>query len=197
MAVPRRRFLYLRHGETDWNAASRAQGLSDVPLNARGRDQAEDAARILAGHEIGAIVASPLSRARETASAVARRLGLPLAIDDDLHEVAFGEHEGDVMGRWYEDWIDGIYTPTGGESFADLSARGAAVLSRHLAAEESPGGPTLFVAHGALFRGIRQALGLPIHVRLANCVPLECRPHREGWDIAMLHDGNNDAVASR
>ena len=183
MPIPRRRFLYLRHGETDWNAEGRAQGLSDVPLNERGRDQARDAARLLATFDIGAVIASPLARARETASIVAEARALP------LHEVAFGEREGEVMGAWYEDWLEGRSTPTGGESFDQLAARGAAVLARHLAGDQTA--PLLFVAHGALFRAIRRSLGLPINVRLANGAPLECRPEQDAWRIIPLQPSHS------
>jgi probable phosphoglycerate mutase len=193
MTIPPRRFLYVRHGETDWNAESRAQGLSDIPLNARGRDQARDAARILAGVPVAAIIASPLSRAHETATIIAETLDLPVTIDEALREVSFGEREGATMAAWYEDWIDSRSTPPGGESFDDLSARGAAAIARHLAPTRFEDTPILFVAHGALFRGIRRALGLSIHVRLANGAPLECRPTAEAWEIVLLQPGNTDA----
>ena len=46
----RPRLLYvIRHGETDWNAAQRWQGHTDIPLNARGRAQARDVAEVLRG----------------------------------------------------------------------------------------------------------------------------------------------------
>ena len=51
---------------------------------------------------------------------------------------------------------------------------------------------TLFVAHGALFRAIRAVLGLPVHVRLANGAPMQCRPDAAaGWMIEPV------ALASR
>ena len=193
MTIPRHPFLYVRHGETDWNAASRAQGLSDIPLNDRGRDQARDAARILAGVAVSAIVASPLSRAHETATIIAETLGLPVEVDEAFREVSFGEREGDTMATWYEDWIDSRSTPPGGESFVALSERGAAAVTAQLARPRPSRHPILFVAHGALFRGIRRALGQSIHVRLANGAPLECRPAGEGWEIVLLQGGNRDA----
>ena len=190
--IPRRRFLYLRHGETDWNAQGRAQGLSDVPLNERGRDQARDAARVLATAGVARIVASPLSRAHETATIVGEALGLSVVIDAALHEVSFGRSEGEVMGAWYEDWLEGLSTPPGGESFAALSDRGAVAVARQLD-EAGDLGPVLFVAHGALFRGIRRALGQTIHVRLANGAPVECCPEPGGWNIHTLPgDNKND-----
>ena len=188
MDIPRRRFFYLRHGETDWNAAGRAQGRSDVPLNDLGRTQAREAAAILTGRGIGAIVSSPLVRAHETALLVAETLRLPVALEPDLQEVAFGVCDGEPMGDWYERWLEGEETPRGGESFAALVERGASVLSRHLA--EAGEAPMLFVAHGALFRAIRRSLGQTIHVRLPNGAPLECRPDEEAWRIEMLQAGN-------
>ena len=182
-SVPRVPFLYLRHGETDWNAAGRAQGRSDIPLNALGRAQAEQAGSLLRGQPVARVVASPLARADETARIVARAIGIAtIAQDEGLREVSFGVREGGPMGRWYEDWIDGLATPEQGESFAALGARGAGVLARHLGSGE-PAGMTLFVAHGALFRAIRAVLGLPIHVRLANGAPMRCRPDAAGWTI--------------
>ncbi len=61
--------MYLvRHGETDWNLEPvRCQGWTDVPLNERGREQAHELGRRLAGRGIELIVTSHLSRARETA----------------------------------------------------------------------------------------------------------------------------------
>ncbi len=59
-------FYFVRHGQTDWNLAHRAQGQSDIPLNAEGRRQARDAAKAAAQLKIGTICCSPLSRAVET-----------------------------------------------------------------------------------------------------------------------------------
>ena len=68
MSLTRTPFWFLRHGETDWNADNLAQGGTDIPLNARGRVQAETAAQVLRNRSIAAIVASPLSRATRRGS---------------------------------------------------------------------------------------------------------------------------------
>ena len=182
MALPPIPFLYLRHGETDWNAAGRAQGRSDIPLNARGRGQAQDAAAALATVRVDAIVASPLRRAHDTALAVGALLGVPVTTETLLQEVSFGDHEGEPMGAWYEQWLAGALTLAGGESFAALRARAAEALGAHL----EPGRATLFVAHGALFRAVRAVLGLPIDHRLGNGVPLRCTPEIGGWNITPV-----------
>lgn len=165
-------FWFLRHGETDWNAEGRSQGRSDIPLNAVGLAQARRAARTLAGLGIATIVSSPLSRARVTAEIAAEALKLPVAFDDDLQEVSFGEQEGQPMGDWYDDWIAGTYTPPGGETFAVLLARAVAATNRATARPA----PVLVVAHGALFRALRLAFGHEPNVRTPNALPIRCEP---------------------
>jgi probable phosphoglycerate mutase len=167
-----RAFWFLRHGETDWNALNLSQGNVDVPLNANGLAQARAAAEKLRGQGIASIVASPLSRARVTAEIVSETLGLPFATDDGLREVRFGVQEGQPMREWFSDWIDGHVTPEGGEPFAVLRDRAVAAVNRAL---ERPA-PTLVVAHGALFRALRSAMGLPAHERLMNAVAMWCEP---------------------
>jgi broad specificity phosphatase PhoE len=173
-------FWFLRHGETDWNAQGLSQGRTDIPLNAIGLMQAARAAEAMHGRGIATIVASPLERALRTAQIVADALSLPVSTDEDLQEVAFGEQEGLPMGDWYDDWIEGSYTPAGGESFAGLVARGVAAINRATA--------LLVVAHGALFRALRLALGHEPNVRTPNALPILCTPPSVGgvWDVSPV-----------
>jgi broad specificity phosphatase PhoE len=165
-------FWFLRHGETDWNAQDLSQGDIDIPLNAKGREQALSAAALVRGHGIATIVSSSLSRALDTAQAVSDAIGVPVQSDDGLREVKFGEQEGKPMGDWYDDWIAGTYTPEGAEPFAVLRERAVAAVNRAL---QKPA-PVLVVAHGALFRSLRSAMGLQPNVRTANAVPIYCEP---------------------
>jgi probable phosphoglycerate mutase len=176
-------FWFLRHGETDWNAQGLSQGRTDIPLNQVGVMQAERAARTLRTARIATIVASPLVRARRTAEIVAAPLDLPVALDPDLAEVNFGEREGQPMGDWYDDWIEGRYTPAGAESFNALLDRAVRAVNRALIQPA----PVLVVAHGALFRALRLALGHEANVRTPNALPLHITPPADGepaWGIA-------------
>jgi probable phosphoglycerate mutase len=185
-------FIYLRHGETDWNAAGLSQGNVDIPLNAKGVAQAAAAAQLLKHRGIRSIVTSPLSRARDTAQAVAAVLGLPVETDDGLREVAFGVQEGKPMAEWFAQWVDGAFTPEGAESFAALRARAVAAINRATAHEPM----VLVVAHGALFRAIRAAAGMVANVRTQNAQPLLLEPPLAGeaaWRLAAL---DSPALAS-
>ena len=78
-------FYFLRHGETEWNLSKRTQGQLDSQLNDTGRAQAEKAGEALKHEPIERIVASPLSRVRHTAEAVARHHDVEISFDEELN----------------------------------------------------------------------------------------------------------------
>lgn len=172
-------FCYLRHGETDWNARGVSQGRVDIPLNEIGLAQARAAGPLLRGRGIGAIVASPLSRARVTAEIVGEALGLPVTLDEGLREVAFGVHEGQPMSDWFAEWVAGRIAPEGAESFALMRARAIAAVNRALGQTSL----VLVVAHGALFRGLRAGMGVEPNIRTRNASPIWCSPSATGWTL--------------
>ncbi len=143
----------LRHGQTEHTPERRFSGSSDVPLSEMGRAEARAAARYLAGRGIDVVVSSPLQRCRDTAAAAAEVLGLPVAVDDDLRELDFGEWEG-LTGdevrtrsplafrRW---WGATDVRAPGGESIADVSARVARARERIL--QRHSGATVLVVSH--------------------------------------------------
>lgn len=171
MAVPV--IYYVRHGQTEWNAAGRLQGHRDIPLNERGRQQALAAALVLRDlltkRQLQAqrlpFVASPLDRARQTMELL--RGGLDLApgdygLDDRLREVAYGDWEGSTLtearaispeifaARERDKWS---VAPPGGESYADLTKRVRGWLATLT-------GDTVVVAHGGTMRAVMVELGL-------------------------------------
>ncbi len=88
------RLLLIRHGETHWNVAARFQGQRDIPLNARGRQQAAALARALVEESIQVLYASDLRRARETAQAITAMTGLAAVPEPRLREMSSGAWEG-------------------------------------------------------------------------------------------------------
>jgi broad specificity phosphatase PhoE len=175
-------FWFLRHGETDWNTQNLSQGNVDIPLNETGLAQARSASLLLRGKGIKSIISSPLSRARVTADIAAAQLGLPVQIDEGLREVAFGVKEGEPMSEWFQPWVDGLMTPEGAESFPALTTRAVAAVNRCIARP----GLVLVVAHGALFRALRGAMGHEPNVRTRNAVPVWCEPPKDGvgpWGV--------------
>jgi probable phosphoglycerate mutase len=176
-------FWYLRHGQTDWNAQNLAQGRIEIPLNEAGLAQARVASPLLVGRGITTIISSPIGRARATAEIASEYLGLPVTFDPDLQEVDFGEMEGKPMlAQWFQDWIEGSYTPAGAETFMALRERASEAVNRALVHPA----PVLIVAHGALFRALRADMGLEPNVRLANAIPQFCEPPAPGqtaWTV--------------
>jgi broad specificity phosphatase PhoE len=172
-------FWFLRHGETDWNAQNLSQGAVDIPLNETGLAQARSASLLLRNRGIKHIISSPLSRAKVTADIAAAQLGLPVQIDDGLKEVAFGVQEGKPMSEWFQPWVDGLLTPEGAESFPALTKRAVAAVNRCISRPRA----VLVVAHGALFRALRGAMGHEPNVRTRNAVPVWCEPPARGTNI--------------
>ncbi len=151
------RLLAIRHGETAWNRATRIQGQLDIGLNDTGRWQAARLALALADEPLAAVYASDLSRAYDTAVALARGHGLKVTADPGLRERGFGRFEGstfvEIEARWPEDsarWRrrDPLFAPGGGETLTDFYARCIGTATRIAAAH--PGQCIALVAHGGV-----------------------------------------------
>jgi broad specificity phosphatase PhoE len=161
------RLLLLRHGQTVLSIDRRYSGHGDPELTTVGLTQAAGAAaRLGAVREITSVLTSPLLRARQTAEAVARATGAPLAVRDGLIETDFGEWEGltfaearDRDPELHAKWLGAEdVAPPGGESFAAVRKRVATELSAIV--EEYEGETIVLVTHVTPIKMIlRQALG--------------------------------------
>jgi broad specificity phosphatase PhoE len=87
-------FIFVRHGQTDWNRENRYRGRADIPLNATGIEQAVRAASALAGVPFTAIYASPLRRTTLTAELIANSHGLPVTPCESLIDLNYGDWQG-------------------------------------------------------------------------------------------------------
>jgi broad specificity phosphatase PhoE len=145
--------LYLiRHGETDWNLQHRIQGLTDIPLNETGRDQARAAGRLLAGRGFDGIYASPLSRARETAEIIAAEVGLAApGVVDALVERNYGDAEGLSFAEVDRRYPDRSLVP-GEETREAVAERVLPAL--HELAVAHPDEALIIVSHGGAIRSV-------------------------------------------
>ena len=158
-----------RHGETEWNAQQRIQGHTDVPLSARGQEQAQMLAQRLAGLPIDAAYASDLRRAADTARVVIAGRDTPLALTSELREYNKGVFEGltpaECEAQHPELYAASLvndldFAPPGGETIRETGARLHAAVSRVRRAHchES----ALIVGHGGSLRAaIVSLLELP------------------------------------
>ncbi|MGA0571616.1 histidine phosphatase family protein [Variovorax sp. VNK109] len=208
------RLIVLRHGETAWNVDTRIQGHLDIPLNERGRWQAARTAQALIDEPVRAVYASDLSRAHETAQAVARAFDLPVTTHLGLRERNFGTFQGRTFAeieaelpeqamRWRK--RDPLFAPEGGESLIEFRRR--VTDAAHDIAARHPGELVVMVGHGGvldvLYRAAtRQELQAPRTWELGNAAinRLLWTPDGltlVGWaDAAHLNDESLDEFST-
>lgn len=190
-------FYVLRHGQTDWNVQMRLQGSTDIPLNETGRAQAHVAAKILAAEGLTRIIASPLSRALETARIVGAASGLEPEIDGRLIERNFGMFEGmtiDEVHQHREDMrehmnpqadVDGKHYPWDAEPLPEVIDRVYACINAH----KSGGGKCLFVFHGIPFRAVTRKF-LNDMYSSPNAAPVRFEADGDRWRMVALDPDN-------
>ena len=120
-----------RHGETAWTVTGQHTGQTDLPLTARGEDNARRLGERLSGLTFAKVFTSRLQRARKTCELAG--FGSVAQVDGDLVEWDYGEYEGrltvDIL-KERPDWQlfrDGC---PGGESPQQVAARADSVVSR-------------------------------------------------------------------
>lgn len=151
LAFLHRPLVFVRHGQTAWNAARLVMGQIDIPLDSTGEAQAEAAAAAVAALPVTSVWCSPLGRCRATAAALRfLRPELPFTVLDDLAERHWGVHQGG------DDRLrpPRHQTPPEGESASAFATR----TQRALAAVDDPGLPVV-VAHSGTFRVILDLYG--------------------------------------
>ncbi|HEC08642.1 MAG TPA: histidine phosphatase family protein [Acidimicrobiales bacterium] len=162
--------VLIRHGETEWSAAHKHTGRTDIPLTAMGRRQAEALGRQIADRQFAAVISSPLSRALETC----RIAGLAEGawISDDAMEWDYGVYEGTVTAeirRREPLWSVWTHPIPRGESVEEVGVRADEVIERahylaqrHLGEHRDDPAQVAVFAHGHFLRilGARW-VGLP------------------------------------
>lgn len=197
------RLLLARHGQTDWNIAGRYQGQSDIPLNQTGCDQAEALAKRLSAETIHAVYSSDLSRAKDTAQAIANFHQLRVHTDSRWRELNFGEWEGMTYQEMsahspalFETWMmNPRHTPTpNGETLDELSKRVTSafddIKSKHK--EET----VLVVSHsGALQALLANLLGVDLNrywqFKISQASLSELAVYQDSVVLNLLNDASH------
>jgi len=182
----------VRHGATPFTECGRIQGRRDVPLSEAGRGQAAAVAARLGREPWNALYTSPLSRAADTAAAIAEITGLAVQPDPRLEERDLGPLAGLTRRQYLERYPDG--TPTGlVEPREAVRQRALACLTdierRHRA------GRVIVVAHGGVIAAIlADCLGLeeltePVYIDTGSVSIIEYVP--PDWRVIIAGDGTH------
>ncbi|MGH1578009.1 histidine phosphatase family protein [Planktotalea sp.] len=161
--------IYLmRHGQTEWNVASRLQGRLDSPLTSQGRAQAQRQGELLASLSDAAqnviVYASPQGRAQETAKIALKVVGAAHQTDERLREISAGSWDGSYLdeieqrhGNLFEqarNAFELMFLAPDGEGELSVLARCKSMLADIRE-------PTLLITHGAtlcVLRGLLRGL---------------------------------------
>ena len=149
------RLFAARHGQTQWNVDNKICGVTDVPLTEEGWAQARALAEKTVDLELDLVICSTMLRAKQTASAVAEKLNIPVIEDARLVEQNYGIYEG--MDRKTAGFLENkrhfaVRYP-GGESMMDLAGRIYPLLRE--IKENYPEKCVLLACHGGVCRVIR------------------------------------------
>ncbi|MDD3353566.1 histidine phosphatase family protein [Zoogloea sp.] len=190
------RICLVRHGETAWNAERRLQGHLDIPLNDRGLTQARATAKSLTGEYFHAAYSSDLTRARQTACAIADQCGLALSYDERLRERHYGAFQAltydEARQRYpadyhrFEQRDPEFVFPDGGESLRVFADRIHAVLEQ--IAERHRDQTVLIVTHGGVLDiahrlSTRNPLETPRDFTIPNAALNWIAHDEQGWQL--------------
>ena len=195
-----RRLVLVRHGQTAWNAAGRAQGHTDISLDDTGRQQAEEMAAVVADLQPALLVSSDLARARETAAFLEKATGLTAEEDARLREYDVGLRTGLTREEFAERL--GEDASLAFDAHAHVEAPGAETIdevaerivpaTREAVERLAPGETGVLVMHGASLRiALAGVLGWPVETAdtleaMANCA----------WAVVVEHGSGRLRLSS-
>lgn len=195
------RLFLVRHGETDWNKKGIFRGTADVPLSDTGRAQVASLGKAFFDNPIRKIYSSPLSRALDTAKAIARghRQERIITIDEGLTDIDRGKWEGlthqqakEKYPELYEKWL---LTPQevqfpGGNTLPHIQNQARAVIDR---IQRELDGDVVVITHHVVIRALLCSL---LDINLSHFRSFEAFPASIGqlrfeyskWVLYRLND---------
>jgi broad specificity phosphatase PhoE len=182
--IPKTLFYFIRHGQTSWNAEHRAMGLMDIPLSPLGEMQSKKALQYVKDLNIETICHSPLKRAKQTAEIINEGLQCNMVPIEELKEFNLGAFTGKIIGKWFNQWLNGSLIPEG-ESFEEFVQRALMGVYKSLVQK----GPILIVAHGGIYWAIQRAMQLHDLPDVANCVLTSFSPPKSlkgKWSCSQI-----------
>ena len=189
MTLPEHEFVFLRHGETEFNRERRLQGHIDVPLNETGLAQAAAASELLQQHRISRVVASPALRVQQTIKPFLQIAGTPLHIEENLMEYFVGSFEGRLAEEIHAEYDldEGAWwwsvLPEDAEHWPSFVHR---VVTSVAEWTQQHAGETLLIAsHGLVFRALAETLtGQEVYSQ--NAQPQHFRKVNGDWHVSPL-----------
>jgi len=149
------KIFLIRHGQTDWNLEGRFQGREDIPLNDQGILQARQCGLAISREQFGAVITSPLSRARKTAEIIADCVSVDqLLIDDGIIERDFSKVSGMTPKEREAFYISGEQDDK--EPWEDLCNRMLLTIKKY--AEQFMHQNIIMVSHGASINSVLSTL---------------------------------------
>ncbi len=201
------KIVFLRHAESTGNAEGYFQGQSDFPLTERGKEQTYALAErwLEEKREFDYVIASPLSRTRETAEILAEKLNFSV---DEFDPIWMERHNGKVTGMKHEKGRKELPQPRYQNPYQPFAGNGEGDWELFLRAGHAlqsllmrPFGRYLIISHGAILNFTMKSLvGVPPHAnyqgaqfRFANTAfaTVSYLPHANRWYIEGLNDQNH------
>ena len=209
--MAKKNYLYkiplLRHAESIGNAEGYFQGQGDFPLTERGREQvhALSARWLEEKRKFDYVIASPLSRTRETVEILSERLGFSI---DEFDSIWMERHNGKVTGLKHEEGRRLLPQPRFKNPYQVFAGNGEGDWELFLRAGHAlqsllmrPPGRYLIVSHGAILNQTMKAIvGVAPHAnyqgpqfRFGNTAfaSLSYAPCSHRWYIEGLNDKNH------
>jgi probable phosphoglycerate mutase len=153
-------YLFIRHGQTDWNTLQKVMGRQPIPLNDKGRREARGVADLLKDIDLAAVATSPVERALETAEIIMEnRPATQLIVEEGLSEIEYGEWVNlkiaDIVARYPDVWQNYHGNPEamkipGGEEISKVQERAVGAVRK--LREKFPDGRLAFISHADVIK---------------------------------------------